>query len=110
MKAGNLRHRVTFQNYTVTSTSGTGQQNYTWTNVTGLVNQAADYQMLSGGERTRYQQLSAKVSGKVTMRDSGIDIQPRMRVLVENEYYRVSWVERRGKNPRWLVVYVEGLD
>lgn len=110
MRSGAMRHRVTFQDYTVTGTSATGQQTRTWTNVAGLVNQAADYVVLTGGERVRYQQLSAKVSGRLVMRDAGILIRPRMRVLVAGETLQVSWVERRGKMPRWLTVYVEGVE
>lgn len=65
MRAGQLRHRVTFQARD-TGTDSFGQQATTWSNV--LASVPADVQPLSGREMLAAQAVNAELSHTVTVR------------------------------------------
>lgn len=65
MRAGALRHRVTFQTRDMGQDSG-GQQVLTWSNL--LTNVPADVQPLSGREMLAAQAVNAELSHTITVR------------------------------------------
>lgn len=95
MKAGELRHKIAIQNLSTTR-DGFGGVVETWTTIATAW---ARVEPLSGREFWEARKMNSDISMKITMRASGINISPRMRIALNGRHVYIEVVreiEERG--------------
>ena len=90
IKAGKLRHLVTFQTPTVEIDSN-GDATEAWTDAFGAQQISAQIEPLSGRELIAAQQVHSRVSTRITVRYRP-GILPEMRVVHRGTYYNIEAV------------------
>ncbi|MGQ7243703.1 phage head closure protein [Salinicola sp. V024] len=92
MRAGRLRHRITFQKKMKTREPATGAVIYAWTDIDELVNVPADVQFLSAKELMSSDALQSSVSARIIIRYRSYDFDSSMRIVYKNKIYDILGV------------------
>lgn len=101
MRAGTLRHTLTFQDYTE-ALNALGETVQTWTTVKTIRGRVSP---MRAGEGYEAQQNVARVSHEIAIRANALAVTHEMRILFDSRYFYIQGI--RNDDERGIMLTLE---
>lgn len=105
---GHMRYRVTVQKR-VDTVDASGQVLTTWTTITGLANEPADYAAVSGGQVFRGSQVNEGINAVFTVRYRE-QYKPQHRIIHNGQAFGVVFAQPIEGRDRYLDLHCKAVE